>query len=177
MPSASREQQIGVALGPWWAQKVATKRRLRGHRPSADWQRLFLSEGDSWLRQHRLPEPAFHHERIAAHGQAMVTQTERLLAELEVALPGCTPTAADVPSLPCTGQVVAETQRLFPPAPAPGREAVAVFELGGYQMTRGTDPFTSQRLIQPDPRYFPDPELLTEIAPEHPPRRIIWLHK
>jgi cytochrome P450 len=40
---------------------------------------LLVSEGDFWLRQRRLVQPAFHRERIAGYGQVMVDYTERML--------------------------------------------------------------------------------------------------
>ena len=36
---------------------------------------LLLSEGDFWLRQRRLMQPAFHRERLAKMGQSMVAST------------------------------------------------------------------------------------------------------
>jgi cytochrome P450 len=41
---------------------------------------LLGSEGDFWLRQRRLVQPAFHRQRIAAYGTVMVQYTERMLA-------------------------------------------------------------------------------------------------
>jgi len=41
---------------------------------------LLTSEGDFWIRQRRLAQPAFHRERIAAYGSAMVGYAERMLA-------------------------------------------------------------------------------------------------
>lgn len=41
---------------------------------------LLTNEGESWLAQRRLAQPAFHRERIAAYGAAMVAHTERVLA-------------------------------------------------------------------------------------------------
>jgi cytochrome P450 len=41
---------------------------------------LFLSEGDFWLRQRRLAQPAFHRQRIESYGRVMVEYTERMLA-------------------------------------------------------------------------------------------------
>jgi cytochrome P450 len=41
---------------------------------------LLTSEGDFWLRQRRLAQPAFSRHRIAAYGDVMVRYTERLLA-------------------------------------------------------------------------------------------------
>lgn len=41
---------------------------------------LFISEGDHWLRQRRLMQPAFHRKRIAAFGDLMVNTTLQMLA-------------------------------------------------------------------------------------------------
>ncbi|MFL6336609.1 MAG: cytochrome P450 [Pyrinomonadaceae bacterium] len=41
---------------------------------------LLTSHGDLWLRQRRLAQPAFHRRHIAAYGQVMSEQTERMLA-------------------------------------------------------------------------------------------------
>lgn len=41
---------------------------------------LLSSEGDFWLRQRRLVQPAFLREQIASYGEIMVQTTERLLA-------------------------------------------------------------------------------------------------
>ena len=42
---------------------------------------LLTSEGDFWLRQRRLAQPAFHRDRIAGYGDLMVGFTERMLDE------------------------------------------------------------------------------------------------
>src|SRR5258708_20907997 len=39
---------------------------------------LLTSEGEFWLRQRRLAQPAFHRARIAAYAETMVRFTERL---------------------------------------------------------------------------------------------------
>ncbi len=41
---------------------------------------LATSDGEFWLRQRRLAQPAFHRERIAAYGDTMVDLTEHMLA-------------------------------------------------------------------------------------------------
>lgn len=42
---------------------------------------LLTSEGEFWLRQRRLAQPAFHRARIAAYAATMVEYTERLLQD------------------------------------------------------------------------------------------------
>ncbi len=41
---------------------------------------LFVSEGDLWLRQRRLMQPAFHRQRVAAYGEVMATYSTRRAA-------------------------------------------------------------------------------------------------
>ncbi|MDP9343077.1 MAG: cytochrome P450 [Actinomycetota bacterium] len=82
----------------------------------------------------------------------------RLHEELDDVLGGRAPTVADVPNLQYAGHVVTETLRLYPPAPALGREAVEGCEVAGYPVRKGTDVIVSQWVIQRDPRWFDDPE-------------------
>lgn len=49
------------------------------HVPAIFGQGLLTSEGDFWLRQRRLAQPAFHRKRVAAYGDVMVRYTERML--------------------------------------------------------------------------------------------------
>jgi cytochrome P450 len=41
---------------------------------------LLLAEDDTWLRQRRLVQPAFHRQRVAAYGEVMTAYTTRRLA-------------------------------------------------------------------------------------------------
>jgi cytochrome P450 len=41
---------------------------------------LLTSEGDFWLRQRRLSQPAFHRDRIAGYASVMTSYTDRMLA-------------------------------------------------------------------------------------------------
>ena len=47
---------------------------------------LLLSEGDTWLRQRRLVQPAFHRQRVAGYGEVMATYAERHVAAWKDAL-------------------------------------------------------------------------------------------
>lgn len=82
----------------------------------------------------------------------------RLHAELAAILGGRTPTVADLPRLAYAGMIVSETLRLYPPAPALGREAIAPFSIDGYPVASGTDILVSQWVMHRDPRYFADPD-------------------
>jgi cytochrome P450 len=42
---------------------------------------LLSSDGDFWLRQRRMAQPAFHRQRIAAYAETMTAFTERALAQ------------------------------------------------------------------------------------------------
>ena len=43
-------------------------------------QGLLTNEGESWLRQRRLSQPAFHRERVASYGRIMTDYTQQMLA-------------------------------------------------------------------------------------------------
>jgi cytochrome P450 len=47
---------------------------------------LLTSQGETWLRQRRLAQPAFHRQRIAGLGELMVQRSEELLASWEPAI-------------------------------------------------------------------------------------------
>ena len=82
----------------------------------------------------------------------------RMHEELDAVLGGREPTYEDVPKLKYTEMVLAESMRLYPPAWAMGRLALAAFALGPYFMPKGTNVFLCQYVMHRDPRYFPDPE-------------------
>jgi cytochrome P450 len=87
---------------------------------------------------------------------------EKLHAELDVTLIDASgnprlPTLADLPNLPYTEMVLAESMRLYPPAWAMGRQATEAIEIGPYRVPRGTFFFFSQYIVQRDPAWFPEP--------------------
>src|SRR5262245_12001183 len=78
--------------------------------------------------------------------------------ELESVLAGRPATAADVPNLPYTEQVLLESMRLYPPAYAMGRESIEECTIGGFRLPAGTTVIMSQYVMHRDPRYFERPE-------------------
>lgn len=77
--------------------------------------------------------------------------------ELESALSGRAAGLSDLPALEYTKQVAEETLRLYPPAWAVGRRAIAGDQLGGYPIAAGTHVLLSPILTQRDARFFPEP--------------------
>jgi cytochrome P450 len=88
---------------------------------------------------------------------------EKLQSEWQHVLAGSAPTVKQLPNLPYTADVIAESMRLFPPVWVIGREAITDLELGGYRVKRGYTVLMSQWVNHRDPNYFPDPE---EFRPE-----------
>jgi cytochrome P450 len=88
---------------------------------------------------------------------------DKLVSEWQSVLAGKIPSADDVPRIPYTSAVIAESMRLFPPVYVVGREATTDLELGGYRVKRGYTVLMSQWVNHRDPEYFPDPE---EFRPE-----------
>ena len=80
-----------------------------------------------------------------------------LRRELEEIVGDRPPTVADVPRLRYTEMVVMEGMRLYPPAYALGREAIAECEIGGYRIPAGGTLFMSPWVMHRDPRFFEDP--------------------
>jgi cytochrome P450 len=83
---------------------------------------------------------------------------DALQDELKTVLAGRTPTVADLPRLQYTEHVVQEAMRLYPPAYALGRQAVAPCDLGGYHLPAGATVLMSQWVMHRDPRWFDEPE-------------------
>ncbi|HEX8906470.1 MAG TPA: cytochrome P450, partial [Longimicrobiaceae bacterium] len=82
----------------------------------------------------------------------------RLHAELDEVLAGRDPAVDDLPRLPYTRAVLAESMRLYPPAWTIGREPLEEFEAGGYRVRAGTVVLTSPWIVHRDPRWWPEPE-------------------
>ncbi len=82
----------------------------------------------------------------------------KLMAELETVLAGRLPTAADVPRLVYTEQVVQETLRLYPPAYVFGRQPLEDCTIGGYAIAKGTSILIPPYVTQRDPRFFERPD-------------------
>ena len=68
------------------------------------------------------------------------------------------PAADDFTRLPYTRMILAESMRLYPPAWAVGRRAIADFEIGGYRIPARSMVLMSQYITHRDPRFYPQPE-------------------
>jgi cytochrome P450 len=82
----------------------------------------------------------------------------QLAEEVHTVLGGRSPAVDDLPRLRFTEQVVSEALRLYPPAYAIGREALADCEIAGYYVPAGTTVYVSPWVIHRDPRWFDDPQ-------------------
>ena len=69
------------------------------------------------------------------------------------------PEAADLPRLPFADAVVKESMRLYPPAYAIGREALADCEIEGFRVPAGSTVYFAPFVLHRDARWFPEPEL------------------
>jgi cytochrome P450 len=83
---------------------------------------------------------------------------ERLRAEVDAALDGKPPGAADLPRLSYALQVFKEAMRLYPPAPAALKQAIRDVEIGGYAVPRKQLVFFLLYLGHRAPEHFPDPD-------------------
>lgn len=83
----------------------------------------------------------------------------RVRAELQEALAGRPPTAADYPRLPLLDRVFSEAIRIFPPAWIFTRLAMEEDVLpSGVTIPAGNEAMVSPWAMQRNPRFFPDPE-------------------
>src|SRR5579884_469110 len=91
---------------------------------------------------------------LAQHPEA----SARLIEELRTVLNGRPPTAEARPRLVYAEQVILESMRLYPPAWAVSRTALADCEIAGHSIPAGATVLMSQYVVHRDPRFFPDPE-------------------
>ncbi|MEO8194097.1 MAG: cytochrome P450 [Gemmatimonadales bacterium] len=82
----------------------------------------------------------------------------RVHAEVDSVLGGRAPRFDDMPALPYTRMVFAESMRLYPPAWAIGRRAIEAFGVKGYTIPRRSVVIMSPYIMHRDARFFPDPE-------------------
>jgi cytochrome P450 len=82
----------------------------------------------------------------------------KLEDELDAVLGDRRATAADVPALRYTGNVIAESLRLYPPAWSMGREAIDALELGGFSIQPRENVWFCPWSIQRDKRWFEEPD-------------------
>src|SRR5256885_12269058 len=82
---------------------------------------------------------------------------QKFHAELDEALAGKLPTAADLSQLKYTEMIAKESMRLYPPAYALGRESIEECEVGGFRVPAKTQILMFQWAVQRDPRLFDQP--------------------
>ena len=94
---------------------------------------------------------------------------EGMLAEVDEVLQGRPPTVADLPRLPWTTACFQEAMRVYPPAWAIPRTAIAEDVIGGHRIRRGTTVIVPIYALHHDERYWPDPERYdpTRFLPEN----------
>jgi cytochrome P450 len=83
----------------------------------------------------------------------------KLSRELDEVLGGKVPVFADVPRLRYTGNVIAESLRMYPPAWSMGREAGEDIDVGGYRIHKGEQVWFCPWAMHRDPRWFNSPDV------------------
>ena len=82
----------------------------------------------------------------------------KLHAEVDAVLGHRQATLADLPKLPYTEMVLAESMRLYPPAWIVGRRALGDYSVDGYTIPKRSIVVACQWVTHRDPRWFPQPE-------------------
>jgi cytochrome P450 len=98
---------------------------------------------------------------------------ERLFDEVDTVLNGRKPAVADLPRLPYTAAVVAESMRLYPPAWTVGRHLAQERVVCGRKLAPGTMLVLSPWVVHRDPMWWPRPERFEPqrwLADPQPPR-------
>jgi enediyne biosynthesis protein E7 len=97
----------------------------------------------------------------------------RLHAELDAAPEMAAPGLAQMEALPCTGQVVNEALRLYPPGWLLSRRTVGADVLGGFEVPPATNVLLPLYLLHRHPRYWKEPDRFApeRFAPEHEAER------
>ena len=81
----------------------------------------------------------------------------KLHAEVDAVLAnGRLPSWDDLPLLPYTRNVLAESMRFYPPAYIVGRRSIATYQVGGYELPAGTLYLLPQIIVHRDPRWWPN---------------------
>ncbi len=68
------------------------------------------------------------------------------------------PTMDDLPTLPMTRAIIAESMRLYPPAYIVGRRAMEPYSVRGFDFPSRTIFLAPQFIVHRDPRWWPDPD-------------------
>jgi cytochrome P450 len=129
-----RARDDGAAMDDEQVRDEAITLFLAGHETTSNaltWTWYLLS-------QHPEAEDALHDEIDAVFGERP-------------------PTVADVGRLPVTGAVLRESMRLYPPAWAIGRRAIADLEADGFRIPSGSVIVVSPWLLHHDRRWWPEP--------------------
>lgn len=92
---------------------------------------------------------------LATHPEA----DAKLRTELDEVLAGRTPTAADLPKLIYTRQVVDETLRLYPPVWVVPRNAARDDRIGDHAIAQGTSVFLSAWVVHRNPKLWEAPDM------------------
>ncbi len=82
----------------------------------------------------------------------------KLQEELDTILAGRAPVMDDIPQLPYTQRVLAESMRHYPPIWAIDRRAIRDTTIGGVHIPKGARVVMNQYAVHHDPRWYPNPD-------------------